>query len=138
MGNYHEWGDKDFDWNSLYKGINLISRILRFARVGVHSKEKYGTARISAYFWDGSLHGLTHPSYVFSQYPKWLWDFDIMYIQPIVSKLRFHLPVQWIQKRFYTLAYYIAMKKYSNIQEELSCCADYPDLIIGYRKVNRK
>jgi hypothetical protein len=46
----HYWGDEDFDWASLYAAISEATDIMRvFGRIGVHSKEKYGTARWSVY-----------------------------------------------------------------------------------------
>ena len=136
----HYWDDDEdkFDWKALNDGMNIMVSIMRFARIGVHYKEKYGTARVSCYFYDGSLHSFTHPGYVYSQYPKWLWTADIYYIGPFFRFLRFPRFVQFFQRRFYTLAYYVAMKKYPHVAEELCVCADWPELIIGGKKIHDK
>lgn len=77
---FHDWSDEDFDWKALnsaiYQGTWLMSKL---GRIGVHSKEKYGLARWDLSLFNGHLHDLTHPGYVYSQYPKWLWSFDIEY-----------------------------------------------------------
>ena len=76
----HFWGDENFDWDSLYKALDqgtwLMSKI---GRIGVHSKEKFGSLRWDLSLFNGHLHDLTHPGYVYSQYPKWLWSFDVEY-----------------------------------------------------------
>lgn len=85
----HYWGDKDFDWKALSKAINQGTWIMKkIGRIGVYSKEKYGSARWSLYPFNGTMHSLTHPSYVYSQYPKWLWSFDVRY-----KPLKFLIPV---------------------------------------------
>ena len=76
----HFWGDEDFDWDSLYKAEQLGSKLMkRLGRIGVHSKEKYGSIRWTIFLFDGTLHSFTHPGYVYSQYPQWLWNFDVVY-----------------------------------------------------------
>jgi hypothetical protein len=112
----HYWGDEDFDWDSLYKAERELNRIMkRYGRIGVHSKEKYGTLRFSIYFCNGTLHSFTHPGYVYSQYPKWLWSFDIMnkplkYIAPVI---RF-----W-QKLVFQYAFTTVCAKYPHIRKEI-------------------
>ncbi len=89
----HDWSDKTFDWDSLYKAESLGNKIFRFFRIGVHSKEKFGSLRWSFYLFNGSMHSITHPGYVYSQYPKWLWSFDCKYkplrfLKPIITPLQ--------------------------------------------------
>ena len=48
---HHHWGDEDFDWDSLYKAETELRRIMkRYGRIGIHSKEKYGTLRFDIFF----------------------------------------------------------------------------------------
>jgi hypothetical protein len=112
----HYWGDEDFDWASLYAAISEATDIMRvFGRIGVHSKEKYGTARWSVYMCDGTLHSLTHPGHVYSRYPKWLWRFDVKY-----KPLRFVAPIiRAYQKQVLRFAFKYICGKYPHIQEEL-------------------
>lgn len=43
---HHEWGDEDFDWDSLYKSQRFIYKwSYRLAGLTVINKEKYGTIR---------------------------------------------------------------------------------------------
>jgi hypothetical protein len=129
---YHDWSEDNFDWKSLNEGIDYIHEyMVKYGRIGVHSKEKYGTARITAYFWSGSLHGLTHPGYAYSQYPKWLWTFDIYYITPFCRKIGLVWLVEKWQSRVYRKAYANAVRMYPHIKDELTCCADQKHLLKG-------
>jgi hypothetical protein len=111
----HYWGDEDFDWDSLYKAETEILKIMRYGRIGVHSKEKYGTLRWDIYFCDGTLHSFTHPGYVYSQYPKWLWCFDLDY-----RPLTFVGPViRFWQKLIVQYAFTKVCSKYPHIRDEI-------------------
>jgi hypothetical protein len=113
---HHYWGDEDFDWKALDNAIYQGTRLMKvLGRVGVHSKEKYGTARWSLYLCDGTLHSLTHPGYVYSQYPKWLWSFDIMY-RPI----RFIAPIIRLWQRLVIKGTFVYLcYKYPHIVKEI-------------------
>jgi len=112
----HYWGDDDFDWDSLYASINEATSIMKnFGRIGVHSKEKYGTARWNIYLCDGTLHSFTHPGYVYSQFPKWLWKFDVTY-----KPLRFIAPlIRLWQKQVVKFSFYYVCNKYPHIDREI-------------------
>lgn len=142
MGNYHEWGDTDFDWEALGKAEQIVNRVCnKWFRLGVHTKEKYGTLRCSVYPFDGSLHSITHPGYVYCQYPKWLWNINCS-----MSYWGSRRPYSWFVRLIimfqmhvgYRLAYYIAMKKYPHIAEEICVDADYPEYIIGGKEIHDK
>lgn len=116
----HYWGDEDFDWESLDLARKEASQIMRVVgRVGVHSKEKFGTIRWSLYFCDNTVHSLTHPGYVYSQYPKWLWKLDIN-----LEPLRF---VGWIirawQRQTVQFAFNYICFRYPHIIKEILCDA---------------
>lgn len=142
MGNYHEWGDEDFDWKSLYDAERMLIKILKIFNIGVHSKEKYGVLRTSVYLFDGSLHHFMYPGYFYSQFPNWLWVFDINYIQPAMTSF----PLKYITKAIalfqvhvgYRLAYYLVMRKYPHIQEEICVDAQFPEAIIGGLAIHNK
>ena len=112
---YHEWGDEDFDWDSLYKAESLGRKILKFFRIGVHSKEKYGTIRWSMYLFNGTMHSLTHPGYVSSQYPKWLWSFDVKR-KPLRFLKFIILPLQKVAIK---LMFIYLTKKFPHIIDEI-------------------
>jgi hypothetical protein len=123
---HHEWGDKDFDWDSLYQAINTGTMLMkRFGRIGVHSKEKYGTARWSLYLFNGSMHSLTHPGYVSSRYPKWLWEFDckkpLKFLKPLI--------IPWQELVIKQTFNYLA-KKYPHIVDEI--ISDAPRELLSF------
>ncbi len=73
---YHIWGDPDFDWAALdAAGYYIKRRCKQFARVGVWTKEKYGTLRVSttcAFFSEyGFINNVFYPGYVRYMFPKW-------------------------------------------------------------------
>lgn len=126
----HVWGDEDFDWKQLSESIDMVDSFMRFwGRIGVSSKEKYGTARIYVTFWDGSLHGMLYPGWCSSQFPKWLWKFDLFCIGPFMRWTRVASLVNWYQKKIYGMAYRRAIKKYPKIKVELVIDCDWEDLI---------
>lgn len=68
---YHEWGDKSFDWKSLWEACNYIQKTTkRYSGLDVMMKEKYGTLRFEFIF----LWGI-------SEY-KWIsaYQFYILYL----------------------------------------------------------
>lgn len=114
---FHDWSDNTFDWKSLYKAEQEICDILKLARIGVHSKEKYGTLRWAIYLFRGNMHDLTHPGYVYSQYPKWLWKFDVR-TKPFrwLGK-----PIRWFQREIISIAFVTVCQKYPHIVKEIVC-----------------
>lgn len=121
----HYWGDEDFDWDSLYSAISEASKIMRrYGRIGVNSKEKYGTARWYLYFCDGSLHSFTHPGHMYSRYAKWLWQFDVRN-----RPLRFITPViNFWQKQVAQFAFNYVCNKYPHIIKEI--ISDAPEKLL--------
>ena len=119
----HYWGDKDFDWESLNNAINDITKDLRKARIRVHSKEKYGTARFEfVSFWDGGLYNLLWPQCI------WIkpgirhfiyFILDEYVVKPIINFLKIkHLVIEY-QSEEYKKAFIKAIKKYPRITEEI-------------------
>jgi hypothetical protein len=136
---YHDWSEKDFDWNGLDQAGHLIYKICKLGRIYINWKEKYGTLRTSTHLYTGSLHSLIYPGYVYRQFPQWLWTFDIYCITPFMEWTRIPKLVQKIQLNiFYRLAYYVAMKKYPHLKEEIAVDADYPEYIIGGMEIHDK
>jgi hypothetical protein len=164
---YHEWGDNDFDWKSLYKAESIIYRVCKLFRLGCHIKEKYGSIRCSVYPFDGSLHSFLYPGYVAYQYEHWWlsktlkrrFNFDLAdklvwldiyvlgsyrsdeYNKSIFIRAysRFVRIVQWLQMNIgYRLAYYIPMKLYPHIKDEIASQADCYEYIIGGKEIHDK
>ena len=130
------WSDDTFDWNSLNDAINYMHNyMLKYGRIGVHSKEKYGTARLYI-SWFYSLHSLTHPGYVYSQYPKWLWYLDVYYFPIFFRRIGATYLINKWQFYIYAKAYHNAIRKWPHIEKEITCAADYKELI--YKQGNIK
>jgi len=126
----HTWGDGFPYFDDVSKAADEIGQFCRrWGRLGAYTKEKYGTCRVHiqgmGYL---SLFSLTHPGYVYSRYPKWLWSADIYYIGPFLRKT-IGRPMYKYQCFIYRLAYKRALKKYPNIREEILCCADFDELL---------
>lgn len=129
---HHDWSDKSFDWKSLNKAEILGNKIMkRLARIGIHSKEKYGTIRWSLYLFNGTLHSLTHPGYVYSQYPKWLWSFDVRN-----KPLKFlQKPINLYQKLIVALTFEYLVYKYPHITDEI--ISDAPRELL-FKKLSKR
>ena len=142
---HHIWGDTDFDWDGLNDALHIIWKTCRWARLGAHVKEKYGSARVTPWFWDGSLHSLLYPGYVYCQYKdRWfgigniLWWCDI-YLFPKIAKWTGLLSIIfWIQKKVYNLAFQRALKKHPHIRDEILADVDFHELIDGGEEVHNK
>jgi len=135
---HHVWGETDFDWDSLHKACGeLHDNAHRYGRLGIATKEKWGCLRASTWFWDGSLHSLIWPGYVYTQwsrhFPKsiadCLWSADV-YFWP---KLTRYSGVLWLARKWqrlvYGWAYRRVVAKYPHIADEILHDAEYPELI---------
>lgn len=128
----HQWGDSFKYFAEVGEAAEFIGDYCRkYGRIGVtQTKEKYGTARVYCHFGWHQLFSITHPGYVYSRYPKWLWNFDCMYLSKIIRPLN-KLTVSY-QIRIYRRAYELAFKKWPLIKEEIISGADYAELISEY------
>ncbi len=126
----HNWSDDSFDWKQLDESIQMVDSFMRFwGRIGVNSKEKFGTARIYVTWWDGSLHSMIYPGYHFCQFPKWLWKLDLNVIGPLMRFTRIQKFVYWYQRKIYSMAYSRALKRFPKMKVELVIAADFEELI---------
>ena len=123
---YHIWGDEDFDWDALGQAEHMLNKIARRWRIGIHTKEKYGTLRCSVYLFDGSLHSIVYPGHVYIRWHnKYIksWDRKLAYPNNfiyayIVGK------VQYLQLCILRMAYRKVIKKYPHIEAEI--VVDHP------------
>jgi len=134
----HDWSDEKFDWKALYSAERDLNKIMRFFRIGVHSKEKYGTLRASVYFWDGGLHDLIWPGYMYIQNSFIRWKLDEYVLKPFTKYTGLLYVGNKLQRFGYKLAYAYVMLKYSHIVDELVCCADHYELLINGEKLESK
>lgn len=123
MGSYHEWGT-DFDFKSLDEAAYYIEHnCKRWARLGLWTKEKYGTLRVSttcAYFMEYDfIHHIFYPGHAYYRLPKWFRQ----YIDRPVGKVMRRLGVIFVlQKYQYAVLKYFwkkAAKKWPHIAEEI-------------------
>jgi len=128
----HFWGEENFDWNGLNEAIDYIeTNLVRWGRINVRqAKEKFGTARIYCSLGWAQLLSITHPKSVFNRYPKWLWKLDCHYGTKIIPFL-FNWFIVPYHKWLYRKVYANAIKKWPHLKEEITCCADFSDLLKG-------
>lgn len=129
----HVWGGPFKYFADVEQAAYEIGKFCRrWGRISVtQTKEKYGTARVSASFGYLSLHRLIYPGYVYSQFPQWLWSLDIWYISRILQIRLISRPIVWYQTKIYRLAYKRALAKYPHIYEEILCGADWDEFLKG-------
>lgn len=129
----HDWSEEDFDWDSLNEAVDYIYDFCwKYGRFSGQAKEKFGQCRFYCYF-GLSLHSLIYPKWVYRKhdnFPSWLWKLDIDIISPL---LNFLMGWWWYRYQYwiYREAYKRAVKKWPHIKEEITCAADYPELLKG-------
>ncbi|NJO65881.1 MAG: hypothetical protein HC836_49770 [Richelia sp. RM2_1_2] len=132
---YHVWGK----WpDELFIQVNNAASFIgdycrKYGRISVtQTKEKYGTARVYCSFGWYSLHDITHPGYVYSQYPKWLWKLNCTVLSKLIR------PFNWLivkyQTFIYRRAYNLAFKRFPLVKDEIVAGADYSELLGEYFK----
>lgn len=131
----HDYRDNDFKhFGDVEEAACYIGDFCtKWGRMSVRQcKEKFGTARVYCSFGFWNIHSITHPQYVYNQYPQWLWKLDCNYGRFLVIPLSY-VAIPW-QKLIYKIAYKRAAIKYSHIIKEILVGADYPELLKGIRK----
>ena len=128
----HHWNDEWFNKNGdkLYAAIDYFeTTVKRYARIGAYGKEKYGTYRESTTFWDGGLHYLIYPGYIYIQYPFLYFTVDEKVIKPLTEYTGLHKLGLWWQKTVYNYAIQKACKMYPEVVDELVSGLDYYELV---------
>lgn len=127
----HMWGDEGVDREGIDSAAAFIGRWLRkWGRIQVTQyKEKFGTVRVYCYFGFSQVHALTHPGYMYSRYPRWLWLLDCQVGRHLVR------PLKWVavplQKRLYRWRYARAVQRWQHLRAEILDAADWPELLKG-------
>ncbi len=119
----HIWGDTDFDWESLDQACMYLSRRCRqFARLGIHTKEKFGTLRVEdtvAFYGEWPLHNLIRPGYYRYTFPKEM----LLYVEPILRTISSKIGITYLINKYqmWVLKYFWkrAAKKWPHIKEEI-------------------
>jgi hypothetical protein len=129
----HYWGDEWFDKNGddLNTAISYCMHTWKkYARIGSHGKEKFGTFRHHEFFWNGGLHGLIWPGYSRIVSPFLYWNID-----PIIKFITKWFGIRWLGRRWQRYIYNYTIqkmcKKYPNITDELVMDSSVPHWIKG-------
>lgn len=78
-----------------------------------------------------SLHSIAYPGYIYSQFPDWLWKFDVNYGYNILKYTGLAYLSYKLHCWAYRRGYAKIVKKFPHIREEILCCADYDELLEG-------
>lgn len=101
----------------------IANRLRSFGRIGVMAKEKWGYARISCSF-VYNFHSLTHPSYSYRRYPKWLWKLDVYYGDSVLKYTGLLSIIYKWQRYVYIDTYRRAINKWPHLKDNLLRDAD--------------
>lgn len=131
MSYSHMWGEKDFDWDSLYKAIHYLDKQLKFWLIPVRDiKEKFGQLRCYCQLGWTSIHDLTHPGHAYIRYRKDGLLYRLNY-SLIVNQV-FHW-LNYIVVPFHKWAYHRAyaktVAKFPHLRGEITLAADYVELL---------
>ena len=121
---YHDWSETDFDWKALNEaGRYLTDNCRRWARVGLWTKEKYGTLRVSttcAFTCEYSpIYSLVKPGYAYYRWPVWFRQYidrpvgkalNLLGVLRLINKYQ-----MWTLKRFWLKA----AEKWPHIKDEI-------------------
>jgi hypothetical protein len=125
----HHWGDEWFEkyGDDLYTAIEFCrTNWKRYARLGCHGKEKYGTFRHHLYPFYGQwpIHELVKPAYVSYRWPRWLMFIEHTYL----SKLVKYTGIRWLiirwQRYVFNAVLQTAVKRWPHIEDELLADVD--------------
>jgi hypothetical protein len=130
----HDWSDDSFDWAALNDACDIVHFWShRVGRFGGQIKEKFGTLRFYASFYDGwwPIHSLCKPGHVSYRWWRPLMKFEMYTLRTVVIKTGLAWLIRQYQYKIYRYAYYRAVKKHPHIRAEILSAADYPELLKG-------
>lgn len=128
----HKWSDSWFQEHGrdLDDAIWEIYHICtKYGRIGINSKEKYGTHRCSAYFWGGGLHDLIWPGYYRIQNKFIYFTLDEYVLRPLFRRTGLLWLGNKYQHLLYNYAFQKVCKKYPKIVDEIVADVDDAELI---------
>lgn len=120
----HDWSETSFDWESLDKAGNYISKRSRqFGRVGIHTKEKFGTLRVStmcAYLSEyDCIYHLCYPGRYYYHWPVWFRQYIDWPIGKVLEWAGVLPLVRMYQRAVLKFFWKRAAKKWSHISKEI-------------------
>ena len=123
----HYWGEEDFDWKGLNTAIQFVTdTCYRYGRLGMHSKEKYGTFRDHVYPYDGTLYSLCNPGYMYIRWPKFIyWTIDYRMFRTLSKYSGLTWAILRWQRLVYNYAIQAVCKRYPHLVDELVSDLDH-------------
>jgi hypothetical protein len=107
-------------------------QLRRWGRIGVtQTKWKYETVRVYCSFGWYQLHSITHPGYMYSRYPKWLWSLDCRWGSRLIDATRVNRLVVAYQQRLYRGVYEAALRRWPKHAYAILMGADHTELLLG-------
>lgn len=128
----HDWSDEDFDWRALEEACTYLeTNCKRWARLGIWTKEKWGTMRVSttcAFFTrDCPIHQFFKPGHVYYRWPRWFRRNIDRPVGKFLERIKVLPMLRWYQFKVLTFFWKRAAKKWPHIRKEI--LADYETLI---------
>lgn len=128
----HTWGDGWEHWDDLWEAERMCEKLARRYRLPARQiKEKFGTLRCYCSLGYYSLHSLTHPCHMYCRYPRWLWVLNCDWLTASKWYWRWFvtIPSVWLHRILYKRMYRKLVEKYPHIEAEITCAADFPELL---------
>lgn len=121
---YHDWSDTTFDWKSLDSACKYLEKnCKRWSRLGIHTKEKYGTMRVSttvAWFTEHDfIHHFFYPGYCRYVWPRWFRKYVDWPVGKLMSILGVVNVIQWYQTKVLKFFWLRTAKKWPHIKNEI-------------------
>lgn len=136
----HQWGNESVDWAGIDAAAEFIGQGLRrWGRINVNQwKEKYGTVRVYCSLGVSWWPQLTHPGYVYLQWPRRLdfisyprgWWNPFRWGLWLLNKIAVPYHV-WLYRRYYQEA----RRRWPHLAQEIYRGCDYHELL-GARVTN--
>ena len=120
----HLWGDAEMDWKALDEAERYLNdRCRQFARLGLWTKEKYGTLRVStnvAYFSEYDfIHHIFYPGHVLYYWPKWFRKYIDWPLGNVLKRIGVLHVIQKYQHAVLKYFWKRAAKKWPQVAEEI-------------------
>lgn len=127
MNESHNWGDSWPFWNDLDKCIDFVWWFsTKIGRFGGQTKEKFGSLRFYVMF-HYQLHDLFYPGHYYIRWGKFGQFLDSIYTKPFFNPIRRLICVY--QEQIYKLIYWIAVRRWPHIMDEIVNSCDYDELL---------
>ena len=120
----HLWGEEEFDWAALDSACCYLEKnCRRWARLGVWTKEKYGTMRVSttcAYFSEYDfIHHIFYPGHVSYHWPIWFRKYIDWPLGKVIRALRLLRLINRYQTAVLKFFWKRAASKWPHISKEI-------------------